>query len=130
MTAATSEALKGLQTRIAKTREEIAGIDAELLVLHNKKSAANGVLTDLRNQAQALIDKAKEPVVTEHALLRYCERVLDVDLDNVRRQILTPKLIEAIDFAGTGRFKLGNGIEICFRDRVVTSIITPEKVAA
>lgn len=65
--------------------------------------------------------KSKEkirPVVTDHALIRYIERVLGYDLEAVKALILTPdriKMIEAgaMDIRGDGYvLKIKNGTVI------------------
>ena len=47
----------------------------------------------------------KKVEVTEHALIRYCERVLGVDFDEIREEILFEGLEERVNFASSGRFE-------------------------
>lgn len=63
-----------------------------------------------------------EPVVSEHALLRYIERVMGLDLDAIRQQILNDKNRAAIAFAGNCRIKSG-GVELIVKDRTVVSVV-------
>lgn len=43
-----------------------------------------------------LAQPARRPVVSDHALLRWLERHLEVDLEAVRASILTPERVAAI----------------------------------
>lgn len=82
--------LKALQTREAalKTEMEVlvtgAGNAVRMMALREE-------LATVQKRLKGLVEKAREPFVTEHALLRYLERVKGVDLDELEREILTPE---------------------------------------
>ncbi len=62
-----------------------------------------------------------EPIVSEHALLRWLERVEGLDLENLRKHILAGGTAASIDFAVTGSvFKQGH--ELVFKDRVIVTV--------
>lgn len=42
-----------------------------------------------------------EPRLSDHALLRFIERVLGVDLDQLRERLLSPAIVEAIKAGAT-----------------------------
>ncbi|MGD6739693.1 hypothetical protein ACN08N_23755 [Photobacterium leiognathi subsp. mandapamensis] len=75
--------------RHAKTRKEKDEIHLELGTLNNsiKRLKAN-------------------PVVTEHAMLRYLERVKGIDIAAIEREILNPKAVEIINTHGIGPSKI------------------------
>lgn len=70
------ERLQGPLERQGKVAAELASIRAEL--------------NDRRTR------DAMVPTVTDHALLRYIERVHDVDVEAIRAAILTPAVVTAI----------------------------------
>lgn len=59
--------------------------------------------------------------VSDHAVVRYLERVLDIDIDHVRSQILTAGVRSAIK-AGMSRIRTPFGIVI-FREGTITSFL-------
>lgn len=63
----------------------------------------------------------KQPVeITDHALIRYIERVGMLDLEPIRKMILTPNVV-AVANEGNGNVILGCGARIVVKDgRVVT----------
>jgi hypothetical protein len=68
----------------------------------------------------------REIVVSEHAILRYLERVAGVNLDEVREKILSPSVRKYIDELGSGKFPQ-NGSEtgkyrVVVKNRVVTTV--------
>ena len=49
-------------------------------------------------------------MVTDHALIRYLERVGDYDMEEIRRQMITPELKRDVAIiGGTGKFPVGDG---------------------
>lgn len=54
-------------------------------------------LTDLEKEERSLKDYfLREPKVSDHALLRYIERVKGVNLEDLKKEILTPEREEYI----------------------------------
>lgn len=62
--------------------------------------------------------------VSDHALLRYIERVNGIDFDDARRSILTPTVVEAIR-AGAKRVRV-DGMVYIIKDKTIVTIITAE----
>lgn len=64
-----------------------------------------------------------EPVVvSDHAVVRYLERALGIDIEHVRRQILAPSVLDAVR-AGLSRIRTPLGV-VVVRDGTVTSFLT------
>lgn len=68
---------------------------------------------------------SKDPLVTDHAVLRYLERVHGLDMSKVREEILSPQLEAAIRFTQTGRFK-SDGLVYAFKDYALQTIYKDE----
>lgn len=82
-----SRKLKSLQVTKGKLvqqniscREIINNASADLEVAKRQQESIEAEIAEL--------EKVKSPIVTEHALLRYVERVLGVDLDQCHKDIL------------------------------------------
>jgi len=115
-----SAELKGLQVRKTNLESEIKTLEAER-DRYARESAAkkielNSVIQKINNSTK------KEPIVSEHALLRYIERVLGVDVDAVRAAILTEGNRKVIEFSGSCKIKSG-GVELVVKDRCVVSVV-------
>lgn len=61
--------------------------------------------------------------MSEHALLRYIERVYGIDMDELRALILSDTLVRCADTLGDGRFPVAPGIKGVVKNRVVVTII-------
>lgn len=117
MSAAT---LKSLQTRAASISAEITANEEASKALSQKLVHLRSQLTATRTEIANLTKT--EPVVTEHAMLRYIERVMGVDLQSITDAILTEQNRKAIAFAGNCRIK-SQGVEFIVKDRKVISVV-------
>lgn len=61
--------------------------------------------------------------VTDHAVLRYLERVCGVNVEQVRNMILSPENRKTIARLGNGKFPLGNGCTAVVVNEVVVTIV-------
>jgi len=86
--------LKELETQVSKLRGEIQGLEFNItsnqLELKNKTERIN----ELRRQ-MSKFTKPKTLQVSEHAMLRYVERVLKINLEEVKNNILTTDVISS-----------------------------------
>lgn len=113
-----AHALKQLQTRKAKLAAELARLDTE------RREAAKAYAdaeAKLRQVEYDISNFAKEPVVSEHAIIRYMEREMGLDLELIRNEILTAERKALIKRLGDGKYPLGNSKAIV-KDLVVVSI--------
>jgi hypothetical protein len=62
----------------------------------------------------------REMVVTDHAVLRFMERVLNIDVEEIRRAIATPGLVAAFR-AGASKYADGN-VEYILKDNGVVTV--------
>lgn len=95
--------LKALQSRLKEAQAEA---DSFIERARQANAAASEALSrrdKIQAQIREIEECAKEPIVTEHALLRYIERFMAVDLESVRRAILTENAVKLIKFTKTGK---------------------------
>jgi len=117
-----SNKLKQLETLLNKTQNDFDVLNTKIAndqrVLASKKKA----IENIKSQIQA-ISANKEITISEHALLRYLERVSKIDTDSVKKTIITPELIKMVEtLGGNGKYPVGD-ITLVMRDYVVTTIL-------
>jgi hypothetical protein len=97
--------------------------------VHREREEANRIAS-LIEQAKTEMESLQlaEPVVTDHALVRYFERVLGFDIAEIKAKILTPEVVQWIDTIPTGKFPV-RGTEMRLRvvGRVVVTLWTSEQ---
>ena len=103
MSAKNAHELKQLQTRLAKAETEEKSADQEIRAAQRKKEQAAKLCENLRRQITAIQNNRGTVVVTEHALLRYFERVMGFDLGAIRRELTPPGVVQIVTHLPNGR---------------------------
>lgn len=110
-------------TRIADIVRENNLIDNDIRNLQNKKRENNKLKSSLETQIKEL--QEKELQVTEHALLRYCERILGIDIEAIKELIKSQEIKQQVEVLGiNGKFVHPDGFRVVIKDN---KIITIEK---
>ncbi|HEY7866793.1 MAG TPA: hypothetical protein VIC51_12410 [Psychromonas sp.] len=113
--------LKKLQTLLNKFSAEA---DAIRIEISEKQKAYNQKVKEV-NILKDQINKYKhsgEPIVSEHALLRYMERVLGIDLDEYRKKILSDNVLKQVNTLGGNGTFANDGFQVVMKDNVVVTI--------
>lgn len=124
-----SSQLKFLQGRVASLRAEINAYNSEKQSLDERIAVARKNLKSLESEIFGL--SSKELVVSEHALLRYCERVMGIDFDKIAAEILE-RTKTIYDILGDGEYPINNsgGCVKIVKGVVVTTWVVPGFEAA
>lgn len=127
-----------MSTTLGKDRElkglhvQLANHEAELKVLQSKKSSVDkeihtkvNLVKSIKTKIQELNKTNKESVkISEHAMLRYFERVLHFDLNEISEKILDTSVIKCIDTLGNGEYpNINSEFKVVVRNNTVTTII-------
>jgi hypothetical protein len=78
-----------------------------------------------RSALAKLKRKAPTPRVSDHALLRYLERVKGVDVEAIKAEIMTPETIAAIK-AGASAVNV-NGCRMPIKDGCIATVLAKEQ---
>ena len=120
------EELKKLNTLQVKLQSEIEAIKIEREILNNKLQSAERNLGKIQEEIKKL-KEGNKIIVSEHAMLRYIERVLGIDLKEIEKRILTDEVKEQYKIVGNGRFPINDEFRALIRDNVVVTITGVEK---
>jgi len=112
--------LKQLEVRRGKLQAEYKTALSELTDVREKLQRIERTMRSLEEQ---IAHSKTQPVVSEHAILRYAERVMGLDISEVQKQIMTPSILRAIETLGSGKIPLANGVVAIVKDKVVVSIV-------
>ena len=119
-----AEKLKHLQTRRSSLQLEI---DQAML---NKQDVTKrlDVMLQQRNsideEIKQLSMKAEQVIVSEHAILRYLERAMNLDLDAIKKEILSESLVASCAAFRSGKFPIGRGIKAVVKNNVIVTVET------
>jgi hypothetical protein len=113
--------LKSLQTQLKKLeseKQELRKVVSETTKLISQKDAKI-------NEIKKLIQKQseKETIISEHAILRYLERVEGIDLETIKQKILTSDIKNHMKVLGNnGKYKIDSTFYVVIKDNVVVTI--------
>lgn len=95
---------------LKKFQSQLNNIESEILLLKSEISEKNRVLTANEKARDELKNKIKEIgmdkdlIISEHAIVRYFERVMGINIEQIKKEILTDSVLDLI-----GKFDGNNG---------------------
>lgn len=99
-----SKSLKSLQTQLTLAKKDVDTIKVNIKSLQRDLSAKFKTINDLSKRIKEE-ESSKEPTISEHALLRYCERVKGIDLKEAKKEILDETIVSGVkELGGSGKF--------------------------
>lgn len=115
------EELKKLQSLLIKQKSEIDLIRRERQLINERLSVAE---RNLRNTEEELkkLKTGNKIIVSEHAVLRYLERTMELDLKAVENEILSEEVVSQYKTLGNGKYPVSNGCKAVIKDNVVLTI--------
>lgn len=118
--------LKHLERRISEARTSVKAYQDQKREIEEKLKHEQGILGKLIADAEKLKKKNDKLVVSEHAILRYLERVMKIDLEEIKLKILPDKLAEPIRTMGSGTYPADTH-RVKIKDNVVITILTDDE---
>ena len=117
-------------TKLKKLQSEIAGLEAEKKELNKESILFNNKITKIDKQINNLKENIerllnKDIIVSEHSFLRYFERVLDYNLEEIKDQILTQEIKDQHSELESGSYPNeinGKKFKLLIRNNVVVTI--------
>jgi len=115
-----TQMLKQLQSRKAKLEVSAKELEKEAKEKQQEHSKAINQLKSLYIQITNL--QNSEIIVSEHAIIRYMERAMGLDIKQISDKILTSDNILLIENMGDGKYPIGEGLRAVVKNNTVVSI--------
>ena len=120
MSVKNSQQLKQLESRKSEAEQERKEVHRKQRVLIKQGTQLDHKITDIVKQIERL--KAKEVVITEHAILRYVERAMGLDVEQIKDKILTEATRKAIEAMGNGKYPIDEGLKAIVKDNTIITV--------
>jgi len=115
--------VKQLQTQLNKMVADYEALKIEIASKQQESSQKKQAINKLKQQIDEA-DKKKEIYVSEHALVRYFERVKGFDIEEIKKEILSDSIKQMLSvLGGTGQYPNENGYGVILDNFRVTTII-------
>ncbi len=113
--------LKGLQVQLKQAEALVSNSELETKACQKREADARAQVKNLKARILQIEQNTQEPIVSEHAMLRYLQRVKGVDLDALMKEIMDDKAAEHIKFARNGKLKRSNH-SLIFRNNTIVTV--------
>ena len=118
-----SSTLKQLKTQLTKKQGELDGIKIDMVTRQKEYESKKRIIDELQIKITRL-EKPTKPEVSEHAILRYVERVLNVDIEHIKKEILSEEVLDMVtELGGNGGYPNKIGYKVVMKDNVVVTIV-------
>jgi predicted transcriptional regulator len=107
---------------IAKTQLEIDDLKAQQRSIGESMNKQLSRLQKYEEELQSLKQRSKEIIVSEHAILRYLERVYKLDITKLYEEIVTEELKHNYAKLGNGSYSI-DGCMVKIVDNVIVTVL-------
>ena len=112
--------LKQLQVLEQKYKNELTVLKEEAKRLKAEIQYKQETVKEIQREITFI---TQEPLVTEHAIVRYFERIMNHSIRDIKNIIMPKDLIEKIKILGDGEYPV-NGFRVVCRKGAVVTILT------
>lgn len=113
---------KKLQSQLTNLLADADALKIELQNKNREYSAKLQAIEKLKTEMQKL-NSNESLRVSEHAIVRYFERVKGFDLEQVEREILSDQVIKLVEQLGGNGTYPNEGFSVVMRNHTVTTVV-------
>lgn len=119
--------VKSLQSNKKMYLQKQFEIELQITENSKEKSKLQSSLNEIKSKIESIDKKIEmlrsDVVLSEHAILRYIERCMGIDLNTVKQEIIDEKTKDTIKKLGDGHYPLKSGGKIIVKDNVIVTVI-------
>jgi hypothetical protein len=120
-----NKTVKELREQRADLSAKIGRINTQITELKVVAGNITREITGIDAEIARIVRVEPEPRLTDHALLRFIERVYNIDIEAIKAKIMTPGMIQAIK-SGATAFTV-EGAKFKIADNCIVTVISTEK---
>lgn len=114
--------LKQLQSQLNVALGDAEALKTEIAYKQRELSQRNQAITRLRSEVNNLRND-ETLKVSEHAIVRYFERVKGFDLKDIEKEILSEPVLDLIDKLGGNGTYPNDNFSVVMKNYIVTTVI-------
>jgi uncharacterized coiled-coil protein SlyX len=112
--------LKSLQVKKTKIQTEITDLRKTLKELDKQLSEREKAFDQVQRELDAVLEH--NPVVSEHAMLRYVERFLGANLKEIEKDILSEETLKIINKISSGKIPFKKDYVLIVKNKTIVTI--------
>ncbi len=115
--------IKKVKSKIRRASEEAKDLKSNVKLWQQMYSLK---ISEIQSLSQKLKDMNKGDIkITEHAMLRYVERVLGIDIEQIEKSILEELNLETIEKLGNGTYPVRD-FNVVIKENFIITVIKNE----
>lgn len=120
----TREELKKLQSMLSSLEASVEALKTQEAQIKRELSSKRMDMNHLKQRIENLAKKHDGVTVSEHAIIRYIERVMGINIEQIAEKILPEKELNYIQQLGNGHYPVNHGeFKIVVKDGVVITVL-------
>lgn len=120
-----SQELKRLQSLLNQLQLEFTALKESGARLNMEISTKERQIKEVEQKIHTLKGANENIIVSEHAIIRYLERVYQLDLEKIKREILPDTIAQQAKIIGNGRYGVVDHT-LLIKDNVVVTVLTDD----
>lgn len=116
------EKLKQLNSLKRKCEAEVNVLKIDSDNIKNEIKQKEKYLAGINKQIKEINSKS-DLIISEHAIIRYLERVLDIDINKLESELIPDKVRKQIAILGNGTYSIGDSHKIVVKDNTIITVI-------
>jgi chromosome segregation ATPase len=113
--------IKKLLIKLKKEENYVQELRRSLSAIHNKINDKNDTITIIKNELNKLQDVSNIDV-SEHAIIRYLERIKNLNIEEIKREIITSNIKNQYEILGDGIYP-NNDFNVVIKNSNVITIL-------
>lgn len=113
-----------INTHLQEISEEERILEMRKAEIEQQLRAKQQVKQKLQQKKEKI--QSKEPTVSDHCLLRYFQRIEGYDLEEIKRRILSPRVLEQIDTLGSKGVYATEDFYVVVKNKVALTVYRGE----
>lgn len=113
---------KQLQSQLNTMLADASALKIEVANKQREYNQKLQAIEKLKNEMKKL-DSNEKPRVSEHAIVRYFERVKGFDIDQIEKEILSDQVLTLVDKLGGSGSYPNEGFSVVMKNNTVTTVV-------
>ncbi len=113
--------INSLEAQLKKTTSDLEDLQHQRSQVDQKINNMNRILNEVNYNIRAM--KGDGLIVTEHAMIRYLQRVDGLNIEALKERILGEETLKQHKVLGDGKFPIKGGGLVVIKDNVIVTII-------
>ncbi len=120
-----SSRIKAIQVQIAKIEEDIKRYNNDISDIQMNISTKAQQIKNYKAELAKLQTASSDIIISEHAIVRYIERVLKIDMEKLHKEIISDEFKKSVTKLGNGTYTHNNHF-IKVVDNVIVTVTAKE----